>query len=570
MSRASAVASREQTRALRELQAIAGAGTSPLVAVRRRGLFDGTLLVDLRLDTQDLTVATGGMPVDGGHEEVVLGLPASYPLAPPVVEVLHNRFVDHPHVLAGRRLCIYLDPAQEWHPDQGVVGFLTRLWTWFQDATAGAFDERTALYHPVGGVLHATEGTPTVVVRAELDVHAQTVIWCSLRRRSAARLDLAMRSRGESPVPVFLLGGQLSYSAGTSVAQLLALARAGGQPLPHFLELLAQASAAAPAGAPTYFLLAVPAVTGARHLLCGRVAAAKMRRLRAAAQRQGPLVRITQSDVDSDLPIEWCTVSEERSSRTTRRDQARPVAPYQGTHIVVWGCGGLGSWAAEFFARAGAARLTLCDPALVSGGLLIRQDYTETDVGMTKADALAGRLRAVNDNLTVDTVPGASLLTESGLPACNLLVDATVSNSVGVLLRATWATTVERPVVARLVTDRATCTLGLLTVTQPGSGPDPETVDRRTGELVAQQPQLEAFRRFWDPPGAGDEVVPAPGCSTPTFHGSAADLATVCGTLVSVLGPHLNAPDIAGAHLVAAAHTSTGAPAHTWIDCTAP
>ena len=75
--------------------------------------------------------------------------------------------------------------------------------------------------------------------------------------------------------------------------------------------------------------------------------------------------------------------------------------------MVLWGCRGLGSWAGEFLARAGVARVTVCDPAAVTGPLLVRQDFTENGVGISKADALARRLRAVSDVLAVDVVPNA-------------------------------------------------------------------------------------------------------------------------------------------------------------------
>ena len=112
-------------------------------------------------------------------------------------------------------------------------------------------------------------------------------------------------------------------------------------------------------------------------------------------------------------------MSEERPARTSRRDHRRPINAFTGSHVVLWGCGGIGSWAGEFLARAGVARLTLCDPAVVTGPLLVRQDFAEGDVGRSKAEALADRLRSLNDLLAVDVIPGSfTLLTEGHLPDC--------------------------------------------------------------------------------------------------------------------------------------------------------
>jgi hypothetical protein len=82
---------------------------------------------------------------------------------------------------------------------------------------------------------------------------------------------------------------------------------------------------------------------------------------------------------------------------------------------------------------------------------------------------------------------------------------------------------------------------------------------------VSSAPALEVFRSFWDPSDPSDEIMPAPGCSIPTYHGSAADLAALAATLTSLLGPHLHAAQLAGSHLVALPHSYAGAARH-WID----
>lgn len=535
------------------------------------------LVLRLQLRTDELKPVPGGLPVSPVQEEVLVTVPTSFPLSPPRVSVEHDRFVGHPHVLQGDRLCVYLDQPQEWHPTKGVVGFLNRLWDWLDDAAAGRFDPRTALYHPVGGVLHATAGTPTVVVRHALDDRRPFGRWW-LHARTARRLDLlpSARMAADLSLNVVTVSAPLRYGAGSTLAGLcLALSGIDHPKVTNLLYVLAQTAARNPAGSPLYFALAVPptasSAAGDRHLVCGRLPTASARWLRDAAQARGPMLELAMFDVPFESPIEWCTVSEERQAMSTRRDDRRPVNAYAGTHVVLWGCGGLGSWVGEFLARAGVARLTLCDPATITGGLLVRQDYTELDVGAAKADALAARLRSIRDDLDVEVVDEPFRLIEGGnLPECDVLVDATVSNAVASGMGLFWDMTVRRPLVARLSTDRATSTLGLLTITRPGAGPPPEEADRRTGEAVAADPALEPYRCFWEAPDPEDEIVPAPGCSVPTFHGSGADLAAVAGTLVSLLGPHLSAAPPPGSHLVALPHSDTGAESHRWISFTPP
>lgn len=133
-------------------------------------------------------------------------------------------------------------------------------------------------------------------------------------------------------------------------------------------------------------MLAVPhPAGGAHHLLGGRLPATTADALRRLA-KHGTAVNLDPAIINADIPIEWCNMSDERQEVTTRRDDNRPVNGFQGKTVHIWGCGSLGSWLAEF-ARAGASAIIVCDPGTVTGGLFVRQNYTEADIGQTKADA---------------------------------------------------------------------------------------------------------------------------------------------------------------------------------------
>ena len=135
-----------------------------LIAVRvRRGCAE----LNIDIDTSDFTRRSGGLQAQP-RERVTVLIASNHPATPPLAAVKHQRWAGFPHVLQGTRLCIYLDPGTEWDPIRGMQGFLWRLWGWFEDAIGGRFDAETALYHPVGGVLHRTEGAPTVVATLSL------------------------------------------------------------------------------------------------------------------------------------------------------------------------------------------------------------------------------------------------------------------------------------------------------------------------------------------------------------------------------------------------------------------
>jgi molybdopterin/thiamine biosynthesis adenylyltransferase len=107
-----------------------------------------------------------------------------------------------------------------------------------------------------------------------------------------------------------------------------------------------------------------------------------------------------------------------RYSRHILLDELGPDAQerFAAAHAVIVGMGGLGAPAAQFLAAAGVGRLTLCDPDTVDLTNLQRQIlYAGPDVGTRKVDAASARLRAINPEVTLVTLPmrvGAADLAE--------------------------------------------------------------------------------------------------------------------------------------------------------------
>lgn len=546
---------------------------------------EGNMKFRLRVRTADISRASGGVRLKD-HEEFSITVGPS-DLAPPRVEVDHLRFLHHAHVLQGERLCLYLDPSREWDPINGFGGFVDRLFEWLADAAAGRFDAQTALYHAVGGVLHATDGAPTVVVRGGLrpNMRAQHG-W--LIERAAHRFDLVLERPAEAVdavhVPILTLDADLPFGAGSSLLSLIfkvdnpyfgypgtdralvAAPRVTGLSK-ALLTVLGASAIRQPEGTPQAIVIAVPHPTGGPpHLLAASIPAPGSDHLRAlvrANRKRSPMIDIDIADVDPGTSLDWWPVSDERAEVTTRRDSARPVAAFSGKSIHVWGCGGLGSWVAEYLVRAGAKKLALCDPGGVTGGLLVRQNFVEADVGNTKVEALAQRLRAISDTVEV-SVHDAMTPAVPDLAEVDLIIDATVSVAISRLLDGA-AATAERPVLAQMATDARTGTLGIMTVSMPPLTEGPLTIDRRTGREVIADGGLEAFHGLWRSPETGEEIIPTRGCSTPTFHGSAADLAGVAASLTSILAAHLGATTaVSGTHLISLPHGEAG-PLRTFV-----
>jgi hypothetical protein len=98
----------------------------------------------------------------------------------------------------------------------------------------------------------------------------------------------------------------------------------------------------------------------------------------------------------------------------------------------------------------------------------------------------------------------------------------------------------------------------MLVVADAAAAFGPATVDDATWATVQTNPTFERFHGFWTPPATTDQLVPSLGCSTPTFHGSAADVACIAGSLVSLLASHIGTSQ-SGTHLIESSHA--GGPA---------
>jgi ubiquitin-protein ligase len=560
----------QQRAAFRQLAGLARESTTPLVHAElvdeRADSFD----VAVEIRTEELEHVEGGLDL-AERETFHIRIPRTFPWSPPTVSVDHYRFVGFPHVLQGSRICVFLDPNQEWAPSMGIVGFL-ELYRWLKDSAAGRFDHRTALFHPVGGVDHRTPGCPTIVVRRPISFDAGAIRRLGLRTRTEHRLDL-VEDEADAPIVAIHLPAPLPYGAGQTVGGLLgAVHRLRFPPVQGLLTALGAAASRVPPGSPIYFLLAVAPVADRpelpRHLIAGRLPGDVGDALRVALPDRDP---IQLTDPALAVPVEWCDISEERSEVTDRRDSRRPTRYLEGIHAVVWGCGGLGSWIAEFLTRAGVARLSVSDrPDPIHGGLLVRQDFVELDVGRPKAEAVVARAVAIRDDLEAEVLEGVlGIDVESrSLPACDLIVDATVSRSVAEITEAVWASSSPAITVGRVCIDRPTSSLGMLGIARPTSA-SLAAIELRAEEEVRTAGALEPFRVFWDPPGAADEILAEPGCSVPTFHGSAADVAAMAGVFVSLMAPHLDT-HLSGAHLVSLPHFGADSPKHHWIEADVP
>lgn len=92
-------------------------------------------------------------------------------------------------------------------------------------------------------------------------------------------------------------------------------------------------------------------------------------------------------------------------------------------HVVLIGCGGIGSPALQYLAAAGVGRLTLIDDDRIEASNLQRQTvFTEAQIGQPKAEAAAAWVRAFDAAIEVRACAGRI----GGDNAAQMLDDATL------------------------------------------------------------------------------------------------------------------------------------------------
>ena len=553
--------------ALGQLEEIADAskGSLEIVDVREPAAEADSMQVEVSIDCSGYPREDRGIPFRG-RERLTLYIPAYFPLDRPDVQFGHDRYGHFPHVQWGKQLCLYQSTDSEWQPDDGMFGYMSRLDIWLRHAARGEFDPLGFPLHPpvayrgVGNVLmvipsvNAPEVTPPwwvgyVEITAETEVRAELGRWFHYQDKvPEGRLAVAI-----------LLPSDMPFEYPRTIKELESTLAARNVP-PDILEVaLSLAALHNPKGKPLYFVLgaAMRGVSGKaerqQHLACWCIKSEQSWQLYTAAlkaqEEQGQIAAAEFAQWKETADVNWCSVREERPEIVTPRDHGSALSWWHGRSVTLLGCGAIGSVIAMMLARAGIAKLKLYDNALVAPGVLVRQNYSRRLIGYTKVSATKVLVQGIQLALQVEAIHtdivSALRKDAASMLDADVVINATASSRVAAALEKHFRDVdIARPPIASLVLGHDARS-ALMTYAVPKARGVTVDLDRRMKlALAGAAGDRTILNEFWPIEGrASNRFQPEPGCSDPTFVGSAADVYGLSASMLNVLSRWVRNPN---------------------------
>jgi integrative and conjugative element protein (TIGR02256 family) len=517
----------------------------------------GWIVAYLSIDCSRYDTTPAGLPLRR-RERFRIWIPPGFPYAVPKVRTPHARFAGFPHVQWRRQFCLYQSRESEWVPKDGIFGFLQRLHEWLEAGARGSWEGEGDPLHPP--VDYSGSSDQLIIPKSntpEFDSPAWIGL-ASMDRVSDLRADLVGWNKlseipaDEFVAPAVLLKSEFPFEYPQTIGELLSELTRAGVRKKLVLALLKCAVILNGDDNPIFFVVGTPmrGVVGEerkQHLAVWKIPAGVAELVALTASEKSDTDELTEVRNDlaeallkaiQDKRPTWCHVREARPEILTRRDHDSPMKWFRNRTVSLWGCGAIGGHVAIMLARAGVQHLVLRDRGDVAPGLLERQPFSDADLGESKVDALKKKLLAIDPALSVEASSNNLLSEPLGdddwCDGSDVVIDATANRIVRQKLEEVRAASLVDavPILALMIDSSAE--RGVVAVAQRGYSGGPADLFRKAKIRLARRPSGEEwFRAFWpaDDPGL---FQPEPGCSSPTFVGSAADSMALAGSLLNV------------------------------------
>jgi predicted ThiF/HesA family dinucleotide-utilizing enzyme len=519
------------------------------------------LSVQVSIDCTGYARADGGLPLRS-RERFVISVPAEFPLDIPVLTSVHTRFGGFPHVQWGSQVCLYQTTDSQWRPDDGMFGFVQRIDEWLSHAARAEFD-------PVGLPLHppvAYGGSRGPMVIPRVNAPKPEFPWWAgyveITEETDVRVELGRWLYYEEDIPrtrlavAILLPTDMPFEYPMTLQDLERVLAERNVTAKMLQLLLEMAALRTDEGKPLYLVLgaAMRGVSGTterlQHLACWSINGEKGDLLRTAVrlaqEAEGEVAAAEFAAWLAEAGISWCTVREDRPEIVIPRDQGSPLSWFRDKRVTILGCGAIGSVIAMLLTRAGVAKARLYDNQLVAPGILARQNYSRNLIGYRKVMATRATMRAINPDVDVEPFYENIVTTLRNGPEAlldgDVVINATASNRVATALEKKLRDYAgARPPIASMVFGPR-AEMALMTYAAAKATGVTLDLDRRAKIAFANAINgRQVLDEFWPSSPSTERLFqPEPGCSDPTFVGSAADVYGLCSTMLNVLSQWLD------------------------------
>ncbi|WP_029918476.1 ThiF family adenylyltransferase [Pelobacter seleniigenes] len=503
------------------------------------------LRLRLSIDTQPYERVEGGFSFRS-REPINIAIPSRFPIEHPKAEFVHKRFKGYPHVQWGNSMCLYVAPDVEWSAKDGMFGFVERLNHWLQDAALNKLDPDNAPLHPPA--IYSRSDIGFVFELDAPEIAADRNFWlgtAQISQRNKVCFDVVDWGGIPKTLPddkkyaaCLLLNTPLPMEYPDTVLKLICELVNRQIPFDFLFQILKLFALYQKDKEPLYLVLGAPM----RRRMAGEAIRQHLAVWRVDPESVAVLKAIVVAGEDEEIEgkkgeffkwaltakTDWCSVYDNRKEVTYRRDQDTNASWLLEKRVAILGCGALGSHIAEYVVRAGAAKIRLLDRAAVKPGVLVRQQFEAYQVGFTKESALKVHLSMINPNADV-----AHLRRDlrKGLPDdfkvndFDLIIDATASRHVEAALQLQFENEdIWPPMMTCSIDGTASKGIAIMRMQKNQNGPC--DLSRLTKEVAFSHVDLTPFvEAFWPAEQTSPIFQPEPGCSEPTFVGSASDVA---------------------------------------------
>lgn len=528
-----------------------------------------SLALKLSINCQAYEQLPGGLPLRN-REIFVIDIPANFPLHHPQVRSNHKRFANSPHVQWGNQLCLYQASETEWNPGDGLFGFFDRLDTWLRSGALGQLDPIGLPLHPPvayskrKGYVIPNVNTPVIesdwwagYVEIKSEVEGVSVILGDWHRYNSTVPSVRLAG-------AILLPDQMPFEYPSMIHELQSILTERSIP-PEVLQAVMSLTAIRnEEQKPLYIMLgaAMRGIAGEQkkiqHLAAWYISPERATNLRNMVFEANETKKEVEVEAfkswASNSPVEWCTVRENRPEIVVARDSNSPMEWWRGKKVVILGCGALGSAIGMMIVRAGIASVRLYDKSGVAPGLLVRQNFNHRQIGYTKCSATSVNLRFINPSIDIEDhyVDIIKILQENpnSIFDADVVINATASVRVATSIEKIFVdmNLTRPPIISMVVSHHAE--YGLVTYAVNAVTGVVIDLDRRTKIALANMSKGQEFlNQFW--PRSSEKAKlfqPEPGCSDPTFVGSAADVFGLSASLLNIASRWLAETGAAYAH----------------------